>query len=169
MKNIVLIGMPGCGKSTIGKKLSKALEVPFYDVDEEIVKLTGSTIPELFAVSENHFRDKETETVKLLSEKEGVVISCGGGVIKRQENLDLLRKKGAIIFLNRDPKDICQEVQTETRPLLAAGREKIFSLYKERIWTYVQSADYLVEVEDPFAKTIPKIINLMETPSSNAY
>lgn len=162
MKNIVLIGMPGCGKSTIGKKLARRLEVPFYDIDEEIVKISGKSIPELFSVSENHFRDKETEAAKILAEKTGSIISCGGGIIKRKINLEYLRKTGYIVFLNRSPENICAEVRTETRPLLSSGREKVFALYRERINAYVQGADYIVDVEEPFVKTIPKIIDLLQ-------
>lgn len=162
MRNIVLIGMPGCGKSTIGKKLAKSIHRQFFDVDEEIVQLTGQSIQELFAVSEEHFRNKETEATKLLAQKLGVVISCGGGVVKRDENMEALRATGTVFLLNRSPEDICTEVNVATRPLLTEGREKIFQLYKERIRLYVQAADYIVDVQEPFENTIPKIMNFFK-------
>ena len=87
MKNIVLIGMPSAGKTTIGKQLAERLNVPFYDMDDVIVETTGKTIKELFAVSEDYFRQQETEVARALAQKEGVVIACGGGVIKRKENI----------------------------------------------------------------------------------
>ncbi|MBQ9697761.1 MAG: shikimate kinase, partial [Acidaminococcaceae bacterium] len=88
MKNIVLIGMPGCGKSTLGRYLAEILGRDFIDADPEIEKDAGKTIPELFAVSEDHFRRQETETVKRLSRLEDKVLAMGGGVVLRQENID---------------------------------------------------------------------------------
>ena len=85
MKNIVLIGMPGCGKSTLGRLLAQHLKRPFYDADNVLEKLEGKTIKELFAVSEACFRDAETRAVRHLSELEGCVIAAGGGVVKRSE------------------------------------------------------------------------------------
>ncbi len=162
MQNLILIGMPGCGKSTIGKELAKAMGMPFYDVDIEIVRMTGQSIKELFTQGEDYFRTKETEAIAYLAQKEGSVISCGGGVVKRSENMQLLRASGNVFFLNREPEDICREVHVASRPLLAQGREKIFELYKERIRSYVQEADYLVDVQEPFVNTIPKILKCIK-------
>jgi len=158
MKNIVLIGMPSAGKTTIGKQLAERLNVPFYDMDDVIVETTGKTIKELFAVSEDYFRQQETEVARALAQKEGVVIACGGGVIKRKENIDLLGATGTILFLNRAPEDIIKDVDISTRPLLAAGRHKIMDLYAQRFEYYVKYSDHIVDVEDPFIDTIPKIV-----------
>ena len=92
MKNIVLIGMPGCGKSTLGRLLAQHLKRPFYDADNVLEKLEGKTIKELFAVSEACFRDAETRAVRHLSELEGCVIAAGGGVVKRSENIEVLNR-----------------------------------------------------------------------------
>jgi shikimate kinase len=161
MKNLVLIGMPGCGKSTIGLQLAKNLDIPFYDMDDVIVQMTGSTIPELFEHGEDYFRDKETEAARLLSQKEGVVISCGGGVIKRRENITLLGATGLIFFINRTPEAIMGEIDISGRPLLADGKQKVQQLFKERFKFYAQYADYILDVEEPFSQTVPKIVSFI--------
>ena len=162
MKNLVLIGMPGAGKTTIGKQLAARLHVPFYDMDDVIVKTTGKTIAELFAISEDYFRQQETEVARALAQKKGVVIACGGGVIKREENMDLLGATGIIFFLNRDPEVIIKDVNITTRPLLAAGRQKITELYAQRYAYYMQYADYVLPVEEPFSTTVAKIIKCVQ-------
>ena len=98
MKNIVIIGMPGSGKTTFGSALAARLDRDFIDADVYLEEREGKTIPELFAVSEDCFRDAETRTARELAAKEGIVIATGGGVIKRPENIDILRKTGVIIF-----------------------------------------------------------------------
>ena len=122
--NIVLIGMPGCGKSTLGKALAKRLGRDFYDADDVIVEQEGKTIPELFAVSEDCFRDAEVRASRTLAAKQGVIIACGGGVIKRPENMAILKKTGKVFFIDRSPDDIVSDVDVAVRPLLKeAGRK----------------------------------------------
>ena len=140
MKNIVLIGMPGCGKSTLGKALAEKLGRPFVDADSYLEEREGKTIPELFAVSEDCFRDAEERTIKELSQKEGLVIATGGGVVKRVGNINCLRQSGVILFIDRSPADIVGDVEVGTRPLLAEGPEKVYVLYQERIALYRKSA-----------------------------
>ena len=144
MKNIVLIGMPGSGKSTLGRYLAEILGRDFIDADPEIEKDTGKTIPELFAVSEDCFRRQETETVKRLSRLEDKVLAMGGGVVLRPENIDFLKQNGRIIFIDRSPADIIGDVDTGTRPLLAAGRQRIYDLYAQREALYRKAADITV-------------------------
>lgn len=138
------------------------MKVPFFDVDKMIVKMTGHTVKELFSVSEDYFRIQETEAVKVLAQKQGVVIACGGGVILRDLNMNLLHKNGMVFFLNRSPEDIVKDVDTSTRPLLAAGKEKVKELYASRIRKYARYGDYLVDVEEPMMDTLPKIEKLVK-------
>lgn len=145
MKNIVLIGMPGCGKSTLGRYLAEILDRDFIDADLEIEKDAGKTIPELFAVSEDYFRRQETETTKRLSKLENKVLAMGGGVVLRQENVDSLKETGWVIFIDRSPADIIGDVDTESRPLLAAGRQRVYDLYAQRETLYRQAADVTVQ------------------------
>ena len=92
--NIVIIGMPGSGKTTFGTALAEALGRDFYDADTYLETSEGRTIKELFAVSEDCFRDAETRTARALGSKKGVVIATGGGVIKRRENIDIYKENG---------------------------------------------------------------------------
>ncbi len=114
--NIVIIGMPGSGKTTFGNALAEALGREFYDADTYLEASEGRTIKELFAVSEDCFRDAETRTARALGSKKGVVIATGGGVIKRRENIDIYKENGIIIFLDRAPEDIVTDVDVSTRP-----------------------------------------------------
>jgi len=145
VKNIVLIGMPGCGKSTLGRSLAEMLGREFIDADPEIEKDAGKTIPELFAVSEDFFRKQETRTTKRLSALQDKVLGMGGGVVLRQENISSLKENGLIIFLDRSPEDIIGDVDTQTRPLLAAGRQRIYDLYAQREALYRAAADVTVQ------------------------
>lgn len=156
--NIVLIGMPGCGKSTLGKALAKRLGRDFYDADDVIVEQEGKTIPELFAVSEDCFRDAEVRASQSLAEKSGIVVACGGGVVKRSENMDIFKKTGTVFFLDRSPDDIVSDVDVSTRPLLKDGKQKVYDLYDERIALYRNAADYLV----PNNKTIEEVLDAFE-------
>jgi shikimate kinase len=144
MKNIVLIGMPGSGKTTLGRCLAEMLNREFIDADPEIEKDAGKTIPELFAVSEDHFREQETKTARRLAKLRDKVLAMGGGVVLREENIACLKENGLIIFLDRSPEDIVGDVDTETRPLLAAGRQRIYDLYAQREALYRKAADITV-------------------------
>ena len=137
-ENIVLSGMPGCGKSTIGKLLAKRLERPFIDLDDEIVKLAGKPITEIFAEGgESQFRDIETEAVRKNASMSGAVIATGGGAILRDENVDLLKQNGRIYFLDRP---IEQLMPTADRPL-ASSAEAIMKRYNERFPRYCAVCD----------------------------
>lgn len=144
MKNIVLIGMPGSGKTTFGRKLAEILHRPFIDADDYLEERSGRTIGDLFAESEEAFRKVEEAIIRELSGKEGLIIATGGGVIKRPVNVEHLRKTGTVLFLDRDPDDIVSDVEVEKRPLLREGPEKVYTLYEERISLYRQSADRII-------------------------
>ena len=158
MRNIVLIGMPGCGKSTLGRYLAEILDRDFIDADPEIEKDAGKTIPELFAVSEDCFREQETKTVKRLAGLQGKVLAMGGGVVLRRENIENLKKNGTIIFLDRFPGDIAGDVDTETRPLLAAGRKRIYDLYAQREALYREAADVTVRNKGTLKEALQRLV-----------
>jgi shikimate kinase len=146
MKNkVVLIGMPGCGKSTIGKLVSEELNLNFVDMDKYIEDMTFKTIPQLFEQGEEHFRDFETLACKELSEKSNILISSGGGVVKRKENIEILKKEAYIIFIDRPLEELLNDVDISKRPLLKEGREKLIKLYEERYELYKSCADEIIK------------------------
>lgn len=141
IKNIVLIGMPGSGKSTIGLLLSKKLNMQFIDMDEYIENYENKTIQEMFDISEEYFRDVETRVSAILGKLNSTVIATGGGIVKKKENIDFLKENSIIVFINRPVEYIIKEIDTSIRPLLKDDKEKIFTLYKERIDLYNRSSD----------------------------
>jgi len=162
MNNIILIGMPGCGKTTIGRELAKKLGRYFFDADQVLEEVSGQTIHELFAQGEETFRDAESETIVYLASKVKGVIATGGGVIKREENMQVLGNSGVIIFINRSPEEIIADIDTETRPLLVEGKEKIHQLYTERIALYRKYADYEVGTGKKWSEILPEIFAILE-------
>jgi len=126
MENIVLIGMPGCGKSTLGKCLAESLNRKFVDADEEIVRQAGITIPEIFKQSgETGFRDWETKILSQLGKESGLVIATGGGCVTQARNYPLLHQNGRIVWLQRD----LSLLPTDGRPLSQSNKlEDMFAI-----------------------------------------
>ena len=136
-KNIVLIGMPGCGKTTIGKAVAKETEKEFIDTDDEIVRKTGMSIPEIFQkYGERKFREIESEVIKEVAALQSSVIATGGGAVLNPENVSLLKENGVIVFIDRPLDDL---VTTDDRPL-SSSRELLEKRYKERYGIYKSSA-----------------------------
>lgn len=151
--NIIIIGMPGSGKTTFGKILAEELNIKFFDMDEYIQEKTGKTTMQLFENGEEYFRDIETETCKELMGYNDILISTGGGVIKRKINIDILKNGGTIIFLDRPVDKILEDVDVSYRPLLKDGKEKVIRLYEERYALYNEYADKIV-INDKNKKTV---------------
>ncbi|MBA5851018.1 shikimate kinase [Clostridium sp. cel8] len=159
-KNLVLIGMPGCGKTTIGKILSSRLNMNFIDLDEYIEKSSSSTIPEIFKKGEEYFRDLESKAVEEVAKEKSSIISTGGGVIKRKSNMSILKENGIIVFIDRSLEDIINDINTETRPLLKNNEEEINRLFNERYDIYRKYCDFIVNNRD-IDTVVNDIINLI--------
>ena len=148
-ENIYLVGLMGAGKTTIGRQLAKSLGLPFYDSDKAIEESTGVDIPTIFEFEgENGFRDREQKMLQQLTELKGIVLATGGGAILRQENRDLLKENGIIIYLQCSIDRIMERTRRDTqRPLLktANPKERIEQLYKEREPLYLNCADLVVD------------------------
>ena len=145
MKNIVLIGLSGCGKSSLGKRLSRLLRMPLLDTDAMIVEAEGRPISDIFAErGEAYFRDLENAACLAVSELEGTVIATGGGAVLREENMEALAKNGMIFFIDRHPSRILRSGSLKDRPLVQDDRDKLFRLYAERLALYRRWADVTI-------------------------
>ena len=143
MENIVLLGMPGVGKSSIGKKLADLTGKEFYDMDQMIEIRDGRSIPEIFRdEGEEYFRDLETAVAMEMGQMTGAVISTGGGIVNREENYYSLAENGCMVFLDKDVKDL----PTAGRPVSqSVGVER---LYEMRLPLYRAWADMEVDIND---------------------
>lgn len=142
--NIVLIGMPGSGKSTVGRLLSQRLGMPLVDTDALVEAAANRSILELFAAEgEAAFRDRETAAVRAASALEDTVIATGGGVVLRSENMQALSGTGLVFFRDRAVEDIMGEDHSG-RPLVGGDRERILQLYTQRIDLYHKYARYTI-------------------------
>jgi shikimate dehydrogenase len=141
-ENIVLIGMPSSGKTTVGKILADNLSRELIDLDDEIVKLIGCEISEFFKThTEKDFRDIETQITKDISKKNGIVIATGGGCILRNDNVSALKSNGQLYFLNRSLENL---IPTDSRPL-ASKKSDIENLYNNRYPIYLNVCDFRVD------------------------
>lgn len=141
-QNVVLIGMPGCGKSTIGKRLASQLSKRFIDTDEEILKQIGISIPEFFErYGESKFREIETKIIKELSAVQNAVIATGGGVILNTANIDFLKENGVVFFIDRPFENL---VYSSDRPL-SSSRDMMKKRYDERYDLYKACADKIIK------------------------
>ena len=158
-QNIVLVGMPGSGKSTLGRMLAKKTGKAFYDSDSEIEKQTGMCIPDYFSkYGEDGFRAIETDVIKRLSLLGGIVIATGGGAVIRSENSDSLAKNGSIGYLDRPISDI---KITSNRPLTRSV-DDLKKKYYERHEMYEKSADITVMVKGSEKSTLSTLINALK-------
>lgn len=153
MKNVILIGFMGCGKTTVGIRLSYRIRRVLEDTDKRIEKEQGITISEIFAQKgEAYFRDLETDLLRRLSkENYQRVISTGGGLPMREENRTLLRQIGTVVYLRIKPETVYQRLQNDTtRPLLQCEDPlgRIRELMEQRAPLYEEAAHIIVDVDD---------------------
>lgn len=155
MKNIVLIGMPGSGKSSLGRRLARRLRMPLFDTDAMVVERDGRAISDIFAEGgEAAFRDMESACVREAAAQSGVVISTGGGVILRGENMDALKKNGMVFFIDRHPSLILKSASLSDRPLVQDDRTRLLELYRSRIALYRACADVTIRNDRRMSKRL---------------
>ena len=166
MKNVVLMGFMGAGKTTIGRKLAKALECEFIDTDERIEIEQKRKISDIFAEDgEETFRDMETNLLKHLQDREeGFVLSIGGGMPVREENRTLLRNLGTVVYLKTSKAEIIRRVSGDkNRPLLQGGDldEKVTNLMKarEQIYKDIAHKEVVTDGKNP-QKVVNEILEL---------
>ncbi len=152
-RNIVLIGMPGCGKTTIGKKLANRIGFEFVDIDAEIVQSENRSIPEIFKEGEDAFRKIETRITEKIALKNHCVISCGGGIIKNEINMKMLALNGWIVYLKRDVNHLSIG---KGRPL-STSRKALWNMYRQRDPYYRTYSNCIVNNEEDFKTSVENI------------
>lgn len=157
MKNIVLIGIMGCGKTTIAKLLSNKLNMPVIDLDEYIVNKYKQSINEMFLISEEYFRERETICCKEVAALHNHIISTGGGIIKNHSNSEVLKENGIIIYIDRPIDRILTDVEIQNRPLLKEGSQKLYDLYKQRDKAYKVAANIHIINDDTLEVVVDRI------------
>ena len=157
--NVALIGMPSCGKTTIGRALADRLGKRFVDLDEEIVRAAGCSIPDLFAAEgENGFRAREAEQTARFAREGRQVLSCGGGVVKRPENLRALRQNGVVLFIDR-PLDAL--TVGGGRPL-STSAEALKTMEAQRRPLYLAAADAVIPNETTVADAVAAALEALD-------
>jgi shikimate kinase len=158
-----LVGMPGSGKSTVGRQLAHRTGVPFIDLDHRLEKMIGTTIRSFFeAEGEARFRDLEAQVLAEVTQQSGgMVLSTGGGAVLRAENREVLRQFGNVLYLRASPEEIYKRVKHDkTRPLLQGGNpmEKLRELYAVRDPLYRETAHYVIETGRPSVSTLVSMV-----------
>ena len=161
-ENIFLIGFMGAGKSTIAKALCKELQMQLVEMDARIVEEQGMSINDIFAqYGEDHFRDIESQLILTLGEEGNTIVSCGGGVVVRPQNIEFMKKGGKVVFLSATPETIYERVKNSTdRPILNGHMnvEYIAELMEKRRALYEAAADIKIETDGKSRSVICKEI-----------
>ncbi len=148
-RNIVLIGFMGTGKSSVARCLAERLNRGFIEIDELIEQKAGKKINRIFKEDgEEYFRDLESDMIEVVSKREGVVISCGGGAVLRDENVKIMKKNSVMIHLTASPRVILERIrEDDTRPLLNYDdkMERIEELISMRKDIYHRCMDYTID------------------------
>ncbi len=156
LQNIALIGMPGCGKSTLARLLGERLSRPVIELDRLIEETAGLSIPEIFAAQgEDGFRALETQALREAGKRSGAILSTGGGCVTRPENYPLLRQNSRVVWLRRD----VSLLPTAGRPLSQARSPE--AIYRERRPLYERFADGIVDNDGPVEKTLEQILEVI--------
>ena len=155
MKTIYLIGFMGSGKSTVGKKLAKNSSKTFIDTDDFIERTHKRKISDIFAVNgESTFRTYEIDALKQVSTYE--IVSTGGGIVEKKDNLNTMKKNGIVFYLHASFEEIASRLENDdTRPLWNNEVEAKIKLYERRIPLYEQYADYIIQTN---SKTVGEIV-----------
>ena len=146
-RHIFIIGMPGCGKSSLGRKVATNMNLPYVDTDQRIEQAFGCPTSQIFErYGEAAFRNAETNTLIQLTREPGSLVSTGGGMVLRENNREIMRNHGIIVLVDRPLEEIMGDIKLNRRPLLAQkGLPEVERLYHERIDTYRSIADVVLD------------------------
>ena len=157
MLNVVLIGMPGCGKTTVGKLLSQKTGRRFVDTDEEIVRIAGKSIPKIFDQDgEEAFRNLETSVLTELGKQSGLIIATGGGCVTKERNYNLLHQNGDIFWIRRKLDNLA----TDGRPL--SKQNDLQEMYRIREPMYDRWKDWCINNYETPEEAARQIMNILE-------
>lgn len=146
-RHIFIIGMPGSGKSSLGRRVANNLRIPYVDMDQRITSIVGCTVTEMFErYGEQAFRNAETNLLAQLTREKPSIVSTGGGTVLRDVNRAIMRNHGIIVLIDRPLEDIMSDIKLDRRPLLAQkGLGEVERLYHERIEIYRSVADAVLD------------------------
>lgn len=157
-QNLYLTGFMGCGKSTVARAFHALYGMPVVEMDERIEKEAGMPIPEIFRQKgEEAFRQMETELLDSLQSEKGAVVSCGGGVVLRPENVERMKRSGTVIWLKASPEVILERVsRNDNRPVLKGKKTlpDIQALLEERRPAYESAASLVIDTDGKSARAI---------------
>lgn len=163
MKNIVLIGMMGCGKSSIGRRLALALDRELVDTDELIERRAGMSVSDIFArKGEDFFRDEELSVSEELALRQNLIIACGGGLPLRPDCIAGLKHSGIVFWRDRDPGETYDMLDVSGRPLAQQGRDAFLARYAQRAPIYGSWADYVIRGADSAETAARMILDILQ-------
>ncbi len=164
-RHIFIIGMPGCGKSSLGKKVASNMGLSYVDTDQRIEGAVGCTTAQMFEkYGEQAFRNAETNILIQLTREPGSLVSTGGGMVMRENNREIMRNHGIIVLIDRPLEEIMGDIKLNRRPLLAKkGLPEVERLYHERIDTYRSVADAVLDNSHGYYAGVDGLEKLIRT------
>ena len=162
-EHIFLVGMAGCGKSTLGLRLAQALGLPFVDTDQRVSEIMGMTVNDIYStLGENFFRNAETAVLAEMICIRPCVISTGEGTVLSEENIRIMKNHGIILFIDRPLDQILSDIKMDRRPTLRGGtHEDVIEQYNARIGYYRYAADFRFDNSHGFQPGVSGLIDLV--------
>ena len=161
-KNIVLIGMMGCGKTTVGRMLAKKLNRKQVDTDALIEEREGRSISAIFATEgEAYFRARELDISRELGQETDLIVSCGGGLPMQKEAMSVLKESGVVFWLNRDPAETYDALDVSARPLAQEGKDAFMARYEQRAPIYRAAAHHIIDCSRGVKAAAEEILRIL--------
>lgn len=163
VNNLILIGLPGSGKTTVGKYLAEILQWEHLDTDDLIVRLSGQSVSSLFSKGEPHFRQWELQAIASIPQKKNCVISTGGGVVTQKTTMSLLQNMGTLVYIERSIEKILETSPINDRPLLQVNPAKrLEELYHNRKNLYHHYQNFKIDNNQSIAYTMKQLLEIID-------